>query len=686
MATVHAMSRLKFSAIAAAAALLVASCSIIRSQPDETALTDPAQVPAPTAPSPTTTTAAQVALESPAPTTQAPQVSLVPVTQPPAVQAPPTSVPVGPPIVTTTTTTTTEAPDDQSDSAQNRQDAPDSEDSAGQIAPSTTTTAPAAEIKEPSPPPPPPPVSTTTTTQPRRIEIDNTSDEPDPEPKYANLPLPCLDITKLHAKSQPAASGLTNLSRGPSAAGAVPSPPPPPPPIVPPPVPIPRPNVPIEERGYTDAYDDPLSTFALDADTGSFYYVTRRLAQGTLPYAEEVRVEEFINSLPAGHEEPNDNVDLHVDAVHAANGSIVLRVSVQAASEPSVSRQPDSIVLVVDISGSMSGTEKAGTPPKYKIVQRLIKNIADEASPGTRIAAVLYSDDAFVALMPEEVTKDTAALINKDVSPTLSTNAEAGLKCGFNIALQEADAGHTAAVILLSDGVANVGSTETQDILDTIGDRSDIGLTTIGVGFGTYNDLLMEQLADRADGTYHYVGSYKSADELTGRGLQKLISVAAAEARIQVRFDHASVDRYRLVGYENRELADNSFEDDTKDAAELPFGSSSTALYEIELYGTPQDTDELLEVTLRYLDPASRKPIEITKAITLADVAQQGQGTIWIRAAMAVSNTARDLRTGTFPESYPDRLRELVEVSNLAPEGELKDTLDRLIDAIRSWS
>ena len=148
---------------------------------------------------------------------------------------------------------------------------------------------------------------------------------------------------------------------------------------------------------------------------------------------------------------------------------------------------------------------------------------------------------------------------------------------GFDMALREADEGRAVLVILLSDGVANVGATRTDDLLEQIGERGDIGLTTIGVGLGPFNDELMEQLANKADGTYHYIDTVDEAHRIFVENLTSLLASVARDAKIQVEFDRDKVISYRLLGFENRAIADEDFRDDTRDAGEVGAGQSSTA-------------------------------------------------------------------------------------------------------------
>ena len=368
----------------------------------------------------------------------------------------------------------------------------------------------------------------------------------------------------------------------------------------------------FEDYGVNPPVDpavDRLSTFALDVDTASYVVARNYLKSDSLPPSEAVRVEEFVNYFEGGYEQAAEAFSISLDAApqpfadSADVRKVLLRVGIQAPSFADIT-VPDSVVLVVDRSGSMG--EMSGyageSMPRYMLVHQAVELLL-AGLPGTvRVGIVAYSDDAQVVFDPMAIGGNVEQMmqrIRREIVPTNSTNAEAGLRYGYEMALSEAQEGRQVMVLLLSDGVANVGATGTDDILESIGERADIGLSTIGVGLGPFNDALMEQLANKADGTYHYIDTVRQAQRIFVDNLTSLLSEAARDARVQVEFNPEVVATYRLMGFENRDVADEHFRDDTRDAGEVGAGQSSTAIYELELKDSQQSASKIASVTLR---------------------------------------------------------------------------------------
>jgi Ca-activated chloride channel family protein len=236
--------------------------------------------------------------------------------------------------------------------------------------------------------------------------------------------------------------------------------------------------------------------------------------------------------------------------------------------------------------------------------------------PSDQVAIVVYGTDARVVLPATPATRaeEITAAINA-LQPEGSTNAEAGLRVGYALAAQAYREGAINRVILCSDGVANNGVTSASGILQTIGEYAarGINLTTVGFGMGNYNDVLLEQLADQGDGSYAYVDTPAEAERIFVENLTGTLQVVAREAKVQVEFNPQVVSRYRLLGYENRDIADQQFRDDTVDAGEVGAGQSVTALYELKLHDGA--SGEALIVRLRYQDPDSGQVIELAQPL-----------------------------------------------------------------------
>ncbi|MDE0194203.1 MAG: von Willebrand factor type A domain-containing protein, partial [bacterium] len=424
---------------------------------------------------------------------------------------------------------------------------------------------------------------------------------------------------------------------------------------------------------FVDALRDPLSTFALDVDTASYVVTRNYLEGGSLPPMEAVRVEEFVNYFDGGYEPEWDEFAIHVEAApspFSRDGYVLMRVGVRAPDVLADVVIPDSVIVVMDRSGSMG--EQAGYGGEWldriELAHEAVDLLLDGLPDGTRVGIVAYDDRVATVVEPSDVAGNRDWIMRRirdEVYPRGSTNAGAGLERGFDLALDEARRGRDVLVMLLSDGVANVGATRTEEILRDIGDRGDIGLTTIGVGLGPFNDVLMEQLANSADGTYHYIDSTHEARRIFGSNIVSLLALAARDAKIQVEFNPDTVLSYRLLGFENRDVADEDFRDNTVDAGEVGLGQSSTALYELELAGRSRDRssrDWLATATLRYQRPRRGSITEIEQSVTGADIARSfASASPHFRLAAVAAEFAEVLRRSPFVEYRDADMAVLVD-------------------------
>ena len=430
---------------------------------------------------------------------------------------------------------------------------------------------------------------------------------------------------------------------------------------------------------FVDPYDDNLSTFALDVDTAS-YVVTRNHLEGSqLPPIGAVRVEEFVNYFDGGYRTLIDEFNITLEAAPSPFSDpdrVMLRVGVQAPELLSDLVIPDSVVLVLDRSGSMGQSAGPADRPmeRMSLVHEAVELLLSGLPGSTRVGVVAYNDRAATILDPTEVSGNAGWIMDEiraRVYPGGSTNAEGGLVRGYDMALREADRGRAVLVLLLSDGVANVGATRTDDILEEIGERGDIGLSTIGVGLGPFNDELMEQLANKADGTYHYIDTPSEARRIFVENLTSLLASVARDAKIQVEFDRDKVLSYRLLGFENRAIADEDFRDDTRDAGEVGAGQSSTALYEVTLDRSwDRGRGPIATATLRYRRPASERITETWASLHADDVERSFRDADpHFRLAVVAAEFAEVLRDSPFVE---DRTME-----------ELSYQADRVADELR---
>ena len=412
---------------------------------------------------------------------------------------------------------------------------------------------------------------------------------------------------------------------------------------------------------FVEASDDPLSTFALDVDTASYTVARNFLESGQLPPIEAVRTEEFVNYFDGGYADVRDEFTVSLEAApspFADPDHVLLRVGIQAPRELSQATAPDSVVLVMDRSGSMDEPTGYGSESMRRITlaHRAVELLISGLPRETRVGVVAYESRSATVLEPTEIDGNAKWIMDKiraEVTPGGSTNAESGLVRGYHMALEEADAGRQVLVLLLSDGVANVGATRTDDILESIGERADIGLSTIGVGLGPFNDELMEQLANQADGTYHYIDTPSEAVRVFVDDLDGLLAYAARDAKVQVEFNSDVVRSYRLLGFENRDIEDEAFRDDARDAGEIGIGHSSTALYELELVSRLRDgRSAIATVRMRYERPATGTIVELVTHLTRSAVERSFEATSpHFRLAAVAAEFAEILRASPYATS-----------------------------------
>ncbi|MFI7606395.1 von Willebrand factor type A domain-containing protein [Micromonospora sp. NPDC049366] len=373
----------------------------------------------------------------------------------------------------------------------------------------------------------------------------------------------------------------------------------------------------------TSVAEDPRSTFGIDVDTASYGYARRQIADGRLPDEAGVRPEEFVNAFRQDYAEPDgDGFAVHVDGAHlpsahdAPDDTRLLRVGLQTRSEDEKSRPDAALTFVVDVSGSMA------EPGRLDLVQDALHTLVDQLRPTDSIAVVEFSDEARVA---REMTRVADGERLHEAIGSLrtraSTNLEAGLVLGYQVARDGFRAGATNRVIVLSDGLANVGATDAEPILRRVRDEAEKQIGLLGVGVGSeYGDELMEQLADRGDGFVVYVSEPGQARKVFVRQLPATLSVRALDAKVQVTFEPDAVRSYRLIGYDNRAIADEDFRDDRVDGGEVGPGHSVTALYEVRLAAGFARSARLAEVRVRWADPSNRAPAETSESVTAADV------------------------------------------------------------------
>ena len=417
---------------------------------------------------------------------------------------------------------------------------------------------------------------------------------------------------------------------------------------------------------FVDADEDPLSTFALDGDTASYEILGLYLGEARLPPPESVRIEEYVNSLPQDYPAADTALGLHLDAgpaLFGPEGYVLLRVGV-SNPRPTSDRDPVSLIFVIDTSGSM------GVDRRLELAKTVAEGVADRMIDGDRAALVTYGDIAVKhSDFVDAGDRSEVVAAVRGLYANGSTYAEAGLRMAYGLAEDELDEGRTVRIVLFSDGVANVGRTGPESILEFVDEQAhrQATLTAIGVGIsGNYNDVLLEALANRGNGTYHYVIDYAAAERYLSEAVQGVFTETARDARIQVAFNADAVRKYRLIGYENRAVADEDFEDDTLDFGEPGFARDVTALYELRLEEGASSDDQLALVRLRWLSPATGGAIETSASITVDDVAG------------SIDDTSAHFRQAAATAEFAELLRKSfwAQCGDISAVGDLLDGVD----------
>lgn len=436
-------------------------------------------------------------------------------------------------------------------------------------------------------------------------------------------------------------------------------------------------------RSFIETSRDPLSTFALDVDTASYTIGTQFLDDGVMPPSASVRVEEYVNFFDYDYSAPNDGLAVVADAGPSPfnEDNVIVRLGVQAEQVSNRDRPDANLTFVIDTSGSMDSDDRLG------LVKESLTTLVRELDASDSVAIVTYSDGAEVILAPTSVRDEGVILDAIDrLGPGGSTNLEAGLREGYNLADEVFRDGDINRVILASDGVANVGLTDPDGLVQLIRDDADRGiqLVTLGVGMGNFNDVVMETLADDGDGFYAYVNTSEEADRLFGDELVSTLLTVAIDGKIQVDFDEDTVVAYRLLGFENRAVLDDDFRNDAVDAGELGAGHQVTALYELELERDVRDRDRLGTASLRWEDPETGEVIETRLELTASIIEDRWNDTDDdFRLAVTVATFAEKLRLSQYAEELTfDQIAS--EAAALAGNGgeiaELADLIRRAAD------
>jgi Ca-activated chloride channel family protein len=435
----------------------------------------------------------------------------------------------------------------------------------------------------------------------------------------------------------------------------------------------------IDENPVKKVSESPVSTFSIDVDTGSYSNVRRMLNQGALPDPDAVRVEEMLNYFPYDYplpttQDPPFSVNFEIAPTPWNKNTRLLHVSLKGYDVPRSQLPPANLVFLIDVSGSMMMSNK------LDLLKPALKMLTEQLRPQDKVALVVYAGTEGVVLEPTSGDqKDKIIAAIERLNAGGSTNGGAGIKLAYSVAQQGFIQGGINRILLATDGDFNVGLTDKNALKSLIEEKRNggISLSTLGFGMGNYNDELMEQLADVGNGNYAYIDTLNEARKVLVEEMSSTLNTIAKDVKIQVEFNPAVVAEYRLLGYENRALKREDFNNDKVDAGEIGAGHSVTALYELALvdsagqrleplrYGvtnassSTDKADELGLLRLRYKLPSSEqsKLLEypMKRAVIKSELVASSER---FRFAAAVAAFGQALRGGKYLEqfSYDDIL------------------------------
>ena len=440
------------------------------------------------------------------------------------------------------------------------------------------------------------------------------------------------------------------------------------------------------------------STFSIDVDTGAYSNVRRFLTNNQLPPANAVRVEEMINYFKYDYPNPDDGRPFSVNVEAAVCpwnlDHQLVRIGLKGREIPKEDRPPSNLVFLIDTSGSMRD------PRKLPLVKTSLGLLVDNMTEDDRIAIVTYSGKAGLMLQSTSGEhRDSIRVAINQLNASGSTNGGEGIQMAYRTAIENFYEGGTNRVILCTDGDFNVGIDDHNELIKLIEEKrkSNVFLSVCGFGAGNLKEKKLEQIANKGNGTYSYIDNKREADKVFVQEMTGTLYTIAKDVKIQVDFNPSKIGAYRLVGYENRRLANRDFNDDKKDAGEIGAGHRVTALYEIvppqsvaklkaatedtndppkyfkKQEGKPVDSNELLTVRLRYKMPNGDKSTLIEQP--LADVKQPGMTSPEFDWAVSVAAFGLMLRDSQFKgQASFDLISELAMGAKIAKD---KDETER---------
>ena len=424
----------------------------------------------------------------------------------------------------------------------------------------------------------------------------------------------------------------------------------------------------FEDNGIVRTSEQPVSTFSIDVDTGSYSNVRRMLAQGQLPPKDAVRVEEMINYFDYGHPAPANRGQPFAVTTALAPAPwnpkrLLLQVGIQGYDVQAAEVPASNLVFLIDTSGSMADADK------LPLLKESFRQLVPRLRAQDRVSIVVYAGSAGLVLAPTAGDRHDEILSALDrLEAGGSTNGGEGIELAYAMARQSLIPGGVNRVVMATDGDFNVGIYDQRALETKVeqGREAGIALTTLGFGQGNYNEAMAEKLADIGDGNHAYIDNLMEGRKVLVEEMTSTLLTIASDVKIQVEFNPATVAEYRLVGYENRRLNREDFNNDQVDAGEIGAGHDVTAIYEVSLVGSggeasdplrygatrpmPGAGAELAHLKLRYKLPGNDRSVLMEREIRRGDAtAQAGES---LRFAAAVAAYADLLRGGTHTNGF----------------------------------
>ena len=457
----------------------------------------------------------------------------------------------------------------------------------------------------------------------------------------------------------------------------------------------------IRESEFLNVGDNPLSTFSIDVDNAAYSNI-RRYLDYELPPKDAVRIEEMINYFSYDYGEPEGNHPFSIVTECSMapwnKDHQLMHIGLQGKKLDYENLQPSNLVFLIDASGSMSDQNK------LPLLKNALKILLNELGEKDRVAIVAYAGAAGLVLPSTPATEAGSILDALDnLEAGGSTAGGAGIELAYKVAEESLLPTGNNRVILATDGDFNVGLSSSGGLVRMIEEKREKGiyLTIVGLGMGNYKDGRMEQISNAGNGNYFYIDNIAEAEKVFKRDMRANLFTIAKDVKIQVEFNPAKIKAYRLIGYENRQLANEDFADDTKDAGELGAGHTVTALYELIPAGSQEEVrksdglkyqkteiepsaltgDEMMTVKLRYKPLDSAESILLERIVETSETKQLSRTSNDYRFSAAVAGFGLLLRDSKFKgDASYEKMKQLASESRGKDEFGYRGELTELIN------